>query len=222
MLKTEGLYHSHYDVSYETRSYFKTERNILGDMNNIPIPDFIKQGANEIYHNLSAGIKRNRQRKLMIYFCISKSYEYYKIPYLPSVIAAHVGIKMTEIHKSNNMFNKLLKISIDIEFMPKDYIPLLLSYIQLTEDHTQYIIKICQYVLSKDRSLMDEYPQDIAGAVILYYLDLIDVQLENQSNLVYKKVSGVSVNEQLYSTILGKSAERLKTLKNEICQVYNS
>lgn len=199
----------------------KYEKSICGDLKYIPIQEFIKNTANSVYIEMKINTRRKNPRNKMLYFCTSTAYKIHKIPYIPGVLASYFGLSMTDLPNANAMYSKSITgYSVPtIYFTPLDYIPLLYKYIGLSSNNEQMVMDMGKNIISKDEDLLDDFPQDIAAGIVLCFMDIIGLEYITTD---YHKISGVSINEQVFAKILKKSPKSLKIIKNRIVCIYNS
>lgn len=157
--------------------------------------------------------RRKTPRNKLLYFCVSTAYKIHKIPYIPGVLASFFNLSMTDLPNANAMYSKSITGNSvpTTYFTPLDYIPLLYKYIGLSSDNEKMVIDICKNIIVKDEDLLDYFPQDIAAGIILCFMDIIGLEYTTTD---YHKISGVSVNDQVFTGILKKSP---KSLKIELC-----
>jgi len=214
----------HNESLYVPKTYTKCkhDRNIIGDLKDIPVAEYIKKTANDVFLQLVTGIRRKTPRNKMLYFCLSIAYKIHGVPYLPGELASYVQLKMTDIPNANAMFSKSItgfQVK-TVDFTPLDYIPLLYKTLRIASDHKDMIINMGNSILEKDDDLLNEFPQDVAAGIILCFMDITGIEFEKPPS--YRKKSGISINEQVFADILYKSPNTLKTMKNRIISIYNS
>jgi transcription initiation factor TFIIIB Brf1 subunit/transcription initiation factor TFIIB len=138
--------------------------------------------ANDIYQQLNLTTKRGRQRRKLIFYCVIKAYRELGIVCDPKVVAKEVGIKTTDINKAMNIGNEYSRLSGNnnngFYHKPQDFIPEYCKQLMIPEDCTQDILRLTSNIIEKQPSILENYPQILAAAIILYYLTTHGVNID--------------------------------------------
>lgn len=154
------------------------EKSIKKDMQNLSFPDEVKNKAEEIFEELGSPTKRGKRRAQLVYFCINIAYKKLGQPQDPKWIAKIIGLKQSEITKANSMFAEIhtgYKIP-QIKLTPMDLIPRYCKDpdlgLNLSPDIISAIVDFAKVIVMKDEDLSETFPQKVAAAIILYYLEI--------------------------------------------------
>ncbi|AHH01988.1 transcription initiation factor TFIIB [Pithovirus sibericum] len=180
----------------------RQQSNILSELSQLEIPDEIRLEANRVYQQLEIPVKRNKNRKRMIFFCIYRAYDnLYQLKDSRS-IADLVGLPYNEINKAFSICSKV-QTGHSIPIIHKtaaEFIPVILKDLGV-ELELSDILAVLEEVIEKDKSLKDDFPQTVAAAVICYYLcingivfqrkEIAEVTRRSEMTIqkIYKKVS---------------------------------
>jgi len=109
----------------------------------------------------------------MIFFCVYAAYLRLGITEEPRVIAELVSLPSNEIPKAFSLCSELQTgFSMPIrQKEAKDFFPVILKELRI-DVPLEELEDILNYVVEKDPSLKDDFPQTVAAAVIYYYLEI--------------------------------------------------
>lgn len=186
-----------------------SEKSILKEMENIPLPEEIKIKAEEIFNKLNPQTKRGNRRKQLIFFCIHSAYLELGNPQDPKKIAQLVGIKNSKMTKSLSMYSQAqtgYKPPL-IFVTPLDFIPQYCEMLKLTEETTQDVKLFAETILQKDTTLKQKFPQKIAAGILLYYLTINGIQINKKEYAKVIQLSEVTINN-IYKQIVSLHNKR--------------
>ncbi len=149
------------------------EKSIILDLTNIPVEDYVKIKANEIYLKMNVSTRKSGKRARLLYYCITTAYKELGIAFIPGIIIKYVGLEIKDIPSANSMYSKSITgyISKAIRFTPIDYIPILYNSIGITSGHIDYIIRLTKELIKKDKRLLNSMPHIVAAGIILYFME---------------------------------------------------
>lgn len=156
-------------------------KSIYGDLSKSNISEDVKLLADDIYRRLNLNTKRGRQRKKLMFYCVIKAYRELGIVCDPKIVAKEVGINMNEINKAINMGNEYSRISGSdngVYHKPQDFIPDYCKQLMLPDECKEEILKLTSEIINKQPSILENYPQVLAAAIILYYLTTHGVKID--------------------------------------------
>jgi transcription initiation factor TFIIIB Brf1 subunit/transcription initiation factor TFIIB len=174
------------------------------ELAHININDDIKNRANEICTQMNIGIHRGMKRKKLLFYCLYHAYKQFGIIEDPKNIAEMIGLPNKEICKALSMFCG--KVNSKMYLTPYDYIRKYHEELKLPSDMLIHINNIADEVFKIDTSLQDEYPQSVAGAIILYYMT----------------INGIAVDKKEFSKMIGKSMVSISKLVKRVMFAHNS
>lgn len=169
-------------------------------MREIDVPTDVKNKAMEIYESLAHKIRKGKKLIYMVYFAVYCSYVEMGIIENPIIIASKIGMNKSEIakafssslsmcvnHKDGN--SSYVYMPPDAVYTPQDFVPIHCRDLSILPEHVAKIKILADIVTTRDKSLLDESPQTVAGAIIL----------------VYVKSNGLPINKEILSTIIARS-----------------
>jgi transcription initiation factor TFIIIB Brf1 subunit/transcription initiation factor TFIIB len=195
------------------------ERSIRAELDKLELPQDIKITADEIFHQMKTGTKRGDKRKQMIFHCVRNAYIIHGLKKDPKQLADICGIDYSKITKASSMCSQVQTgfISPIIEDSPIDFIhdmfdninKVIESQISFADGTVDKIIKMGEEVLKNDMEddgdLSDEKPQMVAIAIILYYLEIM----------------GITINQDKYKELFKTTFSTIKKLKIKVEVAYN-
>ncbi len=193
-------------VSERKHNYQVYEKSIMQDLRDVPLPECIKEKANEIYLKMNIPSKKSGKRKKLLYFCLSSAYTELGLVYLPAMIAACIGLSINKIPNAHAMFSKTITgyQTPSRRFKPTDYILYLYPSIRIQSGYEQYLLDLTNELIEKEEGLLDDPPQIVAAGILLYFIEY--------AGLPYN-----GILEQLIQT----TTIRLKNMKKKIYQIHN-
>lgn len=177
---------------------------MLSELVNYNINDDIKNRANDIYTKMNTGIHRGMKRKKLIFYCLYHAYKQFGIIEDPKNIARIIGLPEKDICKALSMFCG--KVNEKLYLTPYDYIRKFHEELKLQQETLDLILIIAEEIFKIDPSLLDEYPQSVAGAIILYYLN----------------INGIAIDKKDFSKMIGKSIVSINKLLKRVMIAHNS
>lgn len=201
--------HNSYVQDYiceKKHNYSIYEKSILHDLRDVPLPDSIKQKANEIYLKMNIPSKKSSKRKKLLYFCLISAYKELDIVYIPAMIATLVGLSINKISNANSMYSKTITgyQTQQRRFSPTDYVLYLYPTIGIQSGYEKFLVDLTNELINKEERLLDDAPQIVAAAIILYFIEW----------------SGIPYNG-IFEQILQTTSIRLNNMKNKINKIHN-
>ena len=209
-INLDDVYINLSDLEFSTNEYSNAkiyEKSILNDMKNIPFPEEIKKKANAIFLEMKIPTKKKGKRKQLIYHCITSAYKEFEIPFIPNLVATHVGISIRDASKSRSLYSRVIT-GYNVRgkrFDPIDYIPVLYGYMGIKEGHEETLKLITNIIIKKDSRILNSTPHIITAGIILYFFEIIG--MEYNGNL--EKILGI------YRTKLYDTKKKIKEIYNE-------
>lgn len=172
----------------------KSNKSIIDDIAKLEVPDEIKELANNIYYELNCPLRRGRNRKRLLFYCIASAYHRLSIPYDPRRLAKLINIPLNDINRSIKIGSEILLRGESICYNALDFIPIYHKELGLDESILPDIINTANRILNNNP--IDGYPQAVAAAIMLYYLTThgynVDIkrfaELTNRSSMTIKKI----------------------------------
>ncbi len=156
-------------------------RGLYDDLKSIPVEETIRIKADELCRQADNRICRRSNRDLMKYYYLVCAYNVTNTSYNPNELAKAVGIHPNSIQTALCTFTKK---TTNNEYIPKyqhklpsDYIVEQLLHTGLSSDHADDIKELIDEIIEKDDDLEDEQPQVISAAIILYFLELQQIEV---------------------------------------------
>ena len=179
--------------------------SLLNDLSKLQISDQIKNEAESIYQSLHKDTKRKTNRKRQIFYCLYRAYHDSGEVKEPTEIAKIVGLKSSEINAAFALFSQIQTGYPNpiVQRTPQDFVPGILQSVGVDLEDRSALMELFDEILQKDPSLLEEFPQAVAGAIIFYYLEINGVPISkkdvaksvNRSEMtlqkVYKKIVAV-------------------------------
>lgn len=178
---------------------------IMNELEKLNIPEDIKIIAEKIYHTLKYHIRRGKKRRKMIFYCIYNAFLEYGIVYDPYILADLIGLESNEVQKCFSMFITDNYKPIKRRFHPKDFFPHYCKVFNIDNSHIPKLEKICDDVISKDKELLENFPQSVAASVMYYYLF----------------INGITINKNEFSRRLKRSETFVTKLYEKISSLHN-
>ena len=190
-----------------------SEKSIKADLKKIGLSSDIISSANNIYKNMSIGTKRGKRRRMLIFFCVFNAYVENNITVDPISLAKKCGLDKSGISKALSMCSPVNSVSESplVNHTANNYIKVFYdklnqNWIDFPADSLDHINDMTDYILESDPELMDEKPQTVAAAVLVFYMQL----------------NGYCLNKEKYKGIFGISDMTINKLKKRINRAYNN
>jgi len=188
------------------------EKTIRHDLEKLNLPSNIVNIADGVYQNMTVGTKRGKRRRMLVFFCAFTAYNQENTPVDPIWLANICGLERSEISKALSMCSPV-HTNFDapvIKYTPKNYIPIYFKklndeYIKFPDNAIEEIYDLTNEVLEKEPELLDEKPQTVAAAILVYFL--------------FK--SGYSIDKDKYSSIFGRSDMTINKIRKRISRCDN-
>jgi transcription initiation factor TFIIIB Brf1 subunit/transcription initiation factor TFIIB len=214
----DGVYE---DTAYIQRSNVYTthhaiprsgERTIRPDLVKLGLPVNIINEASNIYQQMTVGTKRGNCRKMLLFFCAFSAHNKLKIPVDPTRLANMCGLDRSSISKSLSMYSSVhteyetpLVHHHPTEYIPKYYEKLASIPITFPSGALEHIKSITDEVLERDSELLEEKPQTVAAAILVFYL----------------QINGCTLDKSKYRSIFGRSDMTINKIKKKVSKAYN-
>lgn len=182
-------------------------RSILQDMGDLVISENIKEKANEVYNMLNISTKRGGRRKKVIFFCLHEAHRLMNIPIDPKDLASIVGIKNNDISKAFTMCSPIETgyHPLNIRFTFREFIPVYYRLTGLSNLILDDVLSLADDIYKKDPTVENEFPQIMAAAILMYYMEINGVE------------SSINISKVLHTSSL-----TLNLLKSRIESIHNS
>lgn len=180
--------------------------SILPDLMNIEIPDEVKIEANRVFQNLLISTKRKKNRQRTVFFCVYNAYINLGMTEEPRVVADLVSLPNNEIHKAFSVCSEL-QTGYPAAIQQKvalDFVPVILRDLGVDIDHKD-IKEVLAYVMDKDPTLKDDFPQTVAAASICYVLE----------------INGLKVSRGDIAKIIKRSDMTIQKIYKKIAKAHN-
>ena len=190
-----------------TKNYGKLkQKNILPDLDLLSLPENIKLEANDIYIKMNLFSKKSGKRKKLIFVCVYYAYSNLGSPGDPKTIAGLVGIDTKDINKAFNLIHGS-DYRPEIKFYkPSDFIPEFCRACYLNKKNHVEVLQLAEEIWNKETDLNSSFPQVVAAAIIMYYLD----------------IHGISYQVNVFSNLIKKADATLIIMKNRVAAAHNS
>lgn len=180
----------------------------MKELNQLQFPEHIKIEAFNIYKLMKLNIKRKTNRIGLKFFCIYNAYRNYNQIKDPNQLCKSMGLDPSDLSRVFKLFsyqNTGYKMK-EIEISPLNYISEYYENTGLRMEDIDGTLNFAKEILSKDQSLEDEYPQEIAAGIIMYYM---------------VKIHGINPSDKFYEH-LNRNETKMMRIMNKIGSVYNS
>ena len=187
-------------------------QTIRPDLENLDLPLEIINKADEIYCDMQAGTKRGNRRKQLIFFCVLTAYNQLGIAQDPVKLANICGIKPSDMSKALSMCSSVITNFETplVRYVPKDFIEgyyeKLSKFLTFEDDALDDIYFMAEEIMAADKELMDEKPQTVAAAILVFYLNL----------------QGYAIEKDKFKIIFGRSDMTINKVKNKVADAYNT
>jgi len=195
-----------------TGTRFKSKKKTRDDLfirelNELPYPLEIRTEAFNVYKSMIKIIKRKKNRTALKFFCVYNAFRNLNKIQDPNQLAKTFNVNPSEISKVFKMFsfeNTGYRMK-NVEISPLDYIRDYYAATDFRIDEVIGVVDFAKVILSKD-SFDEEYPQDVAAAIICYYLSKL-------YNVIPSKK---------FIEFVGRSETNVNKLVDKIGSIYNS
>ena len=180
------------------------DKTIKSDLEKIGFSDAIIKKAVELHRNSQIGTRRGRRRKQTVFYYVFAAYNALGIPIEPKGLAERCGLKGTEISKAMSRCSPdgfsapNIVVWSPVEYIPECYNMILKKTdirIQFPENTLCDIIKMGTEVTQTEPNLLDQKPQTMAAAIVLYYLTIHGIQLNRKDYANLFKSSDMTINK---------------------------
>lgn len=190
------------------------ERTIRLELENIGFSNEIINKAVDLHKKSGIGTRRGRKRKQTIFYYVYAAYNALNIPIEPKGLAERCGLKISEISRaipkcrsdSNNVPNVVLWSP--IQYIRECYDVILKKTdlrINFPENTLDDIIKMTEEIMRVEPTLLDQKPQTIAAAIVLYYLS----------------INGININRKDFANLFKSSDMTINKIFKEVANAYN-
>lgn len=182
----------------------KCSKTIINDLNKVDLSIEIKKRANEIYNKIGQTVKRAKNRKLLLFFCVYNAYKELEINVDPSDIGKLFGLTHGEMQKSTSMFSPLqtgytsLVKTRGIDTYVIDYC----QKLGFEDDQLQHVTIFTDNLLKNhEKELSGFVSQTAAIGIIKYYLTINGIELDDDSLLAKVGSRSTTTIETVYKKI---------------------
>ncbi len=193
--------------SIQNKSFSK---GIREELKNYNFPDDISELANSIYSDSTNCTTRGNQRKLIIFRCIEEAYRQKNIAKPPISIAEQMGTNYKELIKKRGRRARGYKMiqTSNAHYTPIDFIKEFSNFMELNDRDIEEIKVLTKEITEKNSDILERYPQVVAGAIIIYYIN-------------YKGyIEAIPLSE--FSKKIGYCKATLVKTSKEIADIHNS
>jgi transcription initiation factor TFIIIB Brf1 subunit/transcription initiation factor TFIIB len=200
------------------------EKNIRPELEKLNLSIDIINTANNIFQQMQIGTRRNQKRRQLIFHCVRTAYDHHGIPKDPKELALICGIDYSEITKASSMcspvqtnYSSPIVVYTPVQFINdvfkrfSDSIESTIEFPSDTIDHILDMAKEINKIIENDSKagienpLIDEKPQMVAAAIVLYYLEIHDISIERKQ----------------YAKLFNTTDMTINKLKKSVDTVYN-
>lgn len=177
--------------------FLKKQQDISKYLLNLKISDDIKLKATEIRSKMSVGCKRGNNLNKLVFYCVYWAFIELNESLIIEDLANTCGINPKDVAKALNAYP-----SVNTGYFPptedkdaSEYIP---KYFHISRLHTLELEKILTLYrkIAAGAGILDNYkPQDVAVAMIYYYMDINGIltdsgktSAQSTVNLIKKKL----------------------------------
>ena len=186
----------------------RKEQDITPHINRLKLPEEVRIEAVNIKRKMQVSGKRAGNLNKLIFFCVYCACMELDVVFTPNELARICSIDddRKEINKVFKMFPSAVTgySPPDDNKSPLDYVKSYFRLSKLHESELENVIELSKTILEKSKNLEssiyskatieDEFPQNVAISLIIYYLNINGLQLNYNSN----EVDGIS-----WSTVSG-------------------
>ena len=184
-----------------------SEKSIMTDLSDFDLTDDIKIKADEIFRSMKIPTRRGRRRRKVVFYCVFQAYKETGLPKDPKELALKMGIDPNEISKAFSMCSET-----ETGYRPEprkstplEFIPIYYPFTGLTDDGMSKVRALTREILEKDSDLSDQFPQTVAAAILIYYMNINGVQYD-----------------KTFAQKVGKSDVTLTTMAKRVAIAHNT
>lgn len=195
------------------------EKSIRSELETLDLSLDVINMADSIFQKMHTRTRRGQKRKQLIFFCVRSAYDNLKIVKDPYELADICEIDHSEITEAFSMCSPVQTGYTPqiIVYSPVQYIPIIFTRVQnalqagvkFPEDTLDQIIEIANEIISVDKdgqnSLLDEKPQMVAAAIVLYYIE----------------INGIILDRKMYKELFNTTYSTITKLKSQVEEAYN-
>jgi len=186
------------------------EKSIRGFLEDLQIPDDVKDQAELIYTKLHISQRKRKKRLLVVYYCLYNAYKVLGLSYVPNLLADMVGIDRKDISKAISSCFPLQSgyYPPQVQRSACDFIPQCIEVLNLDLMLADEVVDLYNQVMKSDRSrlLTEKPPQSVAAGMIMYF----------------SSTRGFSIDREQFSRLVGVSEFTLDTITKLIIHVHNT
>lgn len=189
------------EFSYTT----KNNRSIISYLKEYQFPDDIKYRANFIYSKMTLSIRRQNNRKFLLFFCVYSAYKELNINVNPSDLAKIFKLKDGETKRTLTMFGPLKTGYKPVQrvISPSDY--LVDFCIQLDmEQYTDELFNFSQSLLENHKELLQFVSQTVAAGILMYFMIMNGIE---------------SIDKKLLPEVTNRSETTIIAMYKRICEL---
>lgn len=183
------------EASPETRKRKLASQQDIGKyLLHLRLPEHIKIRAADIRRKMTLPTKRCSNLDKLIFYCVYNSYIELKETFLPEELANICGVNCKDISKILRMFPSVATkyVSPIDDKSAVDYISEIFGILKtgLHPSQLPSIISLSKRIIDKAGERLDQFPENVAVAIILYYMDLNGICYNiNDINIMGRRVA---------------------------------
>jgi hypothetical protein len=168
-----------------------SSKSILPDMLKIELPEEIKSKAEEVYKSMGSPVRKDTERKRMVFCCVLFAYAELDIIHSPRRLVDIIGINLADFPRCINKYS-MSKVNYHPPqrfYSVTDYIIFLGKNLNVDSNLIKFMTR-CSAVMESREAVMDKPPDVLAAGIILYIVrtfdpDNYDGMLKNINNYVF-------------------------------------
>jgi len=178
-------------------------------------PDIVKI-ANDMYLNVTnGGIKRGTSRKAIIFSCVFNAYIELGRKKTSEELRVLFKLERRDASRAMTEFKKVYKTRESLFISPIYFIPKILDQFNASKHHEEKVIKLYNFINSKNiTEIKGSNPKSISAGIIYYYLYIVDKIMDLDK---FSEMSGLSkiTITKIYKSIIDNvnTAEATHILK---------
>lgn len=205
-------------VKSKKHKTIRINKGFKDDIDELPIPDEVKNEALKISEKVGKETKRGKQRRFAVWFLVYNAYRTLGIPIDAYYIANMVGVPKSDIKKAYNVYSP-----VDTGYTPplifttpQDLIPTYCKQLNFDPDTIPHVIEIADQIINKEPVLLEKPPRNVAAGIIFLYMEIYFPGGSNNSTTRATKLS----RAQNMSDIVGISKPTIETQYTAVRSVY--